>query len=385
MHEKFMKIMPDEYFSEMSREEVTRQLKKFNEYNEEDGLTKMRKRLLQISRTRHLQIWHDHSTLANTGHIIFTCTVNCLYDPAIYMTNEEYKEATGKNINVQGEVEKPQVYIVARCRSCDIEQLAYVETRLCCLQHLQKNLKTTNGNEIKDIMRFFHGDSPSRSFESGQQKGGHYYCSGCGAHAERGHELDYCFRCAHVSLNDRQEPVLKGPLGKRNSLFQQPKPFGRMKKEELDNELSGRGIYEGKTKKQLQNLLDEEMHGVSRVPALLFRNPTTSLASLNLGSYEVLPCEPVHDIAHHIENLLTELPEHIEDETCKTKLLEAVSLTTGRKETKRAVDFRCSCTINNCKLCVGNCNFKRQCKICLIQQLICRTSFTRMMKLDPHA
>ena len=47
----------------------------------------------------------------------------------------------------------------------------------------------------------------------------------------------------------------------------------------------------------------------------------------------------MHDIAHHIENLLTELPEHIEDETCKTKLLEAVSLTTGRKETKRAVDF----------------------------------------------
>ena len=39
---------------------------------------------------------------------------------------------------------------------------------------------------------------------------------------------------------------------------------------------------------------------------------------------------------------LTELPEHIEDETCKVKLLEAVSLTTGRKETKRAVDFRCS-------------------------------------------
>ena len=50
----------------------------------------------------------------------------------------------------------------------------------------------------------------------------------------------------------------------------------------------------------------------------------------------------MHDVAHHIENLLTELPIHIEDEECKKKLLEAASLTTGRKETKRAVDFRCS-------------------------------------------
>ena len=49
----------------------------------------------------------------------------------------------------------------------------------------------------------------------------------------------------------------------------------------------------------------------------------------------------MHDIAHHIENLLTELPIHREDEKCKKKLLEEASLTSGRKETKRAVDFRC--------------------------------------------
>ena len=49
---------------------------------------------------------------------------------------------------------------------------------------------------------------------------------------------------------------MKGPLGKRNSLLQKPKPFGRMKKEELEQELGARGIYEGKTKKQHQNLLE---------------------------------------------------------------------------------------------------------------------------------
>lgn len=132
MHEKFMKSKPNEYYAEMSRKEVTKQLKKLNEFNQDDGLTKMRKKLQRISTTRHLQIWHDHSTLANTGHII--STVNCLYDPAIYITDEEYEEAAGKMANVQAEVEKPHVYIVARCRSCDAEQLVYVETCLCCLQ-----------------------------------------------------------------------------------------------------------------------------------------------------------------------------------------------------------------------------------------------------------
>ena len=88
-------------------EEVTKQLKKLSEFSQDGGLTKMRKKLQRIS-TRHLQIWHDHSTLANTGHIIFT--VNCLYDPAIYMTAEECKEAAGKVANVQAEVEKPHVY-----------------------------------------------------------------------------------------------------------------------------------------------------------------------------------------------------------------------------------------------------------------------------------
>ena len=132
-----MKSKPNEYYAEMSREEVTKQLKKLTEFSQDDGLTTMKKKLQRISTTRHLQIWHDHSTLANTGHIIFT--VNCLYDPAIYMMDEEYKEAGGKVTNFQAEVEKPHVYIVARCRSCDAEQLAYVETRLCCLQHLQRN------------------------------------------------------------------------------------------------------------------------------------------------------------------------------------------------------------------------------------------------------
>ena len=149
----------------MPREQVASRLKVLNEYDENEGLTKMRKKLKKMERTRHLQIWHDHSTLANHGHILFM--VSCLYDPAIHLTNEEYRLKTGEEIDVQSQVERPEIYIVGRCSSSDAEQLAYVESRLCCLQHLQRDL--TLGEEgctvqIKDVMRFFHGDSPAQQF-----------------------------------------------------------------------------------------------------------------------------------------------------------------------------------------------------------------------------
>ena len=45
------------------------------------------------------------------------------------------------------------------------------------------------------------------------------------ANTHRVHELDYVFRCPHVSLEDRQQLVFKGPHGKANSLAKSNKPF----------------------------------------------------------------------------------------------------------------------------------------------------------------
>ena len=47
---------------------------------------------------------------------------------------------------------------------------------------------------------------------------------------------------------------------------------------------------------------------MQRVPTLLTLDPTQSLASLNLSKYEVLDCEPLHDIKGHLYNLLPEIP-----------------------------------------------------------------------------
>ena len=108
-----------------------------------------------------------------------------------------------------------------------------------------------------------------------------------------------------MCLAGRQDLVLKGPYGKNNSIEKANKPFQDLNRNELIRELSARGIYEGNTKDELQNLLKEELHGVQRVPALLHTNPELSLHEINCGNYEILGFEPLHDISHHIENVLT--------------------------------------------------------------------------------
>ena len=335
----YMRANADGSLEEISGEDVVKRLQKLNEVKVDEDDEVMRTRLQNMERTRHLMIWHDLSTVANHSHLVFM--VACLYDPACFYTDAEYEQLTGRKMNIQAIVETPSVYIVARSSSSDKEQLCYVETRLECLQDLSEPLTCKSGIEVNDKMRFFHGDTPARQYECGQQKGGNYYCAICGASANRVYEMDYSFHCSHISLADRQALVLKGPYGKKKSLQKANKPFQDLTKDELIRELSARGIYEGNRKEELQNLLKEELHGVQRVPALLYQNPDLPLDEINCGDYEVLGFEPLHDISHHIENVLTELPSHLsKDEASELNAL--IEFCMAAKETKRAFDYRCA-------------------------------------------
>ncbi|CAB3995643.1 Hypothetical predicted protein [Paramuricea clavata] len=208
--EKFMRHRADDEYGIMTHESVTTLLKAIDEYNEGESLKSMQNRLKDIERTRHIRIRHDLSTIANHGHLVFM--VSSLYDPAVHYTNAEYQNLTGcKKVDVQTKVETPEVYIVARSGSSDVEQLTYIDTRLECLEDLSVKLQTNAGNVVNDIMRFFHGDSPARQLESGQQKGGNFYCSGCGAKAQQAYDLDICFSCHYLSLTERQQLVLLDP------------------------------------------------------------------------------------------------------------------------------------------------------------------------------
>ena len=312
-HATYMRKMSNEELSEMSREELIEKLVQVNAvFPETDDKEVLKAKLKEISHTRHLKIWHDLSTVANHGHLIFM--VACLYDPALFYTNEEYQRKTKRKVDVQTIIDSPEVYIVARSSSSDLEQLSYVETRLECLEEISLPLATEEGEEIVDVMRFFHGDNPAQQYECGQQKGDNFYCSVCGVHANRVYELDYSFRCAHISLSERQKLILEGAIARRKTMAGNNKPVYQLKKAELLQELNSRKIYEGEKQEELKKLLVDELHGVQRVPALLFTNPLANLASINSDKYEILPFEPLHDVGKHIENVLVELPMHVSPE-----------------------------------------------------------------------
>ena len=108
------------------------------------------------------------------------------------------------------------------------------------------------------------------------------------------------------------DTVMKlGTVSRANSANQKLKPLRNLSEKQFEKELGAQGIYNGKTKQELQTKLDMELYGVQCVLALLVHTPDMSLEDLHLANYEILPTEPLHDIGQHIENVLTELPHHL--------------------------------------------------------------------------
>lgn len=61
----------------------------------------------------------------------------------------------------------------------------------------------------------------------------------------------------------------------------------------------------------LNEALNLHLRGVSSVPALSFMTPQMTMHDCNLGEYEVIPCEPLHDVKGYIKHLWDELPSRI--------------------------------------------------------------------------
>ena len=173
----------EEYFQDMSPEEVIDKLRNLGEYNDDEELTinEMKEKLISLTRKRHLIVWADHSSLMNHGHILLT--VNCLYDPAFFYTAEEIKSRTRKDLDPESIVQEPHVYILARCRDTVVDQLCYIDGRVEDLAQLADKITSSQNVNITDKMRFFHGDHPAQAVEIGQQEGGQFPCSYCNAKA----------------------------------------------------------------------------------------------------------------------------------------------------------------------------------------------------------
>ncbi|XP_078657130.1 uncharacterized protein LOC144903155 [Branchiostoma floridae x Branchiostoma belcheri] len=342
-HKQYMRLRKDKEYEEMPLEDVVDRLKQLGEFREEDDTTELRQKLKDIEQTRHITVWEDSSGVSNHGHMVYMA--NDTYDPAIHLTDDEYFEKYGERINVQSHVERPCIYMIARCSSSDSDQLCYCEERRNCMYSMNSSVTVTaNGQsyETKDVMRFFKGDLLAREFEAGQQRGGHFPCP-CGAHAARFSDIEYVYRTPHQSLADHMQLLKDGDVTWEKTMDGLT-AVDHQSKAELVRELVSRSMLDteeakAKTSKELQALLKTQLHGVKRPPALLFGSADTPLQNLNLDKYEVLPCEPLHDVSHHIQNLFEELPLHVPPDI-QQEIKGVYNATLGNKEMKRGCDYR---------------------------------------------
>ena len=336
-HRKYMRLNPDEYFDTMSSIELQKRLSFLGELDEEMSIDEMKKLLKELERSRHIQIWHDASTVANHAHILFS--VNILYDQAVFYTNSEYKQKFGETIDVQSIIEIPELYLIGRCRSTD-EQLGYIETREECLKEMTKLIKIDDQILLKDTMRMFHGDGPAAQLENGNQKGGHYFCPNCEVHIHLAHDITYNYQLKLKSFEDMKDKVMDGKYGRKYSVDGKIKPFEELKKGEITEELISRDISPDKTtKKDLQQMLKRELKGSVRVPILFKNNPMGDLSSLNLERYEIALVEPMHDIGGEIDNVFKEIPCHMSKED-QVKFNNIWVPIRKQKETMRNCDKR---------------------------------------------
>ena len=141
-------------------------------------------------------------------------------------------------VNVQAIVERPELHIIGRSTSGIEDQRKFIECRRQCMQQMGTKLFTSEGLEITDVLRFFHGDGPAQQFEAGHSIGGNYCCVGCGARSTLFDDIVHCYRSPKLSFKDRQEFVLKGASWEKNNAT----PFDGLSIEQLRVELARRCI-----------------------------------------------------------------------------------------------------------------------------------------------
>ena len=333
--QKYFRLFSDIELDEMDDSNIIKELNRIHEYDEFKSDDELRMIFKLHQRRRFLQFWHDGSTIANHGHLLIM--VNTVYDIAIYLTNEEYFLKYGHHKDVQSEIEKPELYLFGRCPSNE-QQMLYGDTR-------NEDIKTTKYPTkigdicIQDIIRFFHGDGPACQLEAGQQKGGDFPCWVCPINMNSSNDVAHVFYQPIMGIKERIRKVLMTKSSKDKTKLNNLHMFSKLKKHEVEIELQERNIKYSCEEKapELNQKLRNEMHGIQRLPALFFTEPEASPENMLLELYEILPCEPLHDVKGHIQNLFEEIPYR----TKKEKLLQnTIDHVMGGKNCNRGVDYR---------------------------------------------
>ena len=302
-HEKLMRLNSDEELNAMTKDDLMSLIPEC-EIQPNMSIDDMKAKICCLQRTRHLAVWHDHSSVLSRGYMLFT--INIVHDNAIFMKMDELAPEHKLSISLQEYVEEPRLCMIAISSSSADDQAALIPDRVDALMELSEPIYTSKGIEIHDKLRFFLGDKKAASFEQGTQCSGNYRCGFCGIHVEKHHDQAHALRRNGRSLKDIQVCALNGTFGGRADIV---KPFEGLSIGQLQTELIARGCADIPTTKD--KLLEKLKFilGVQRVPSLLLCNPKQTLRSLNLEKYSVMPCEPLHDLKGHLNNLFEALPD----------------------------------------------------------------------------
>ena len=324
-----MRLRTDESWASMDISSLTRLYFKYTSSKEQACRETMLQVCKKKERTRELQVWYDGSQII--GHSYMLYMVNVIYDEAVFITDAEWQGNVG--VDVQATIETPHVYIIGRCRG-NGENLAYSSTRMECLDRLKLPL-TVKGIPITDIMRKCIGDAPVQAEETGQQKGGHYFCCSCPIHATS--VCHWFIQLPLISMDERIERILGGYWSKSRSEKKCLYPLKELTKNQLQVEMQARG--DTKMYSNVEEMREEFTHmmaGIQRVPAIIFENPSKTLQELGLPSYEVMSVEPMHDCATHIKNLYDALPCYSNEEA---EMRQLIKVAKGNKTTPRCKDI----------------------------------------------
>ena len=245
-HEDYMRLNTDDEIDNMGTDELKLQASHFNhQFDSSLTIEEMKAAIKSFQRTRHLIMWHDHSTILNLGCILMT--IHIAYDPAVFLTQAEYESKFKSNRLVQSVVEMPVLYLFAGGSSSIEDQAALIPDRLDCLQSLSQPITTSTGIEVSDTLRFFIGDHPAQQFERGAQIGGKYKCAGCGTKDVMMDDLAHTLQNPPRSLQDLQKIAITGAFGKQAG---QLKPFENLAVGQLRQELKARGKKETQRMKE---------------------------------------------------------------------------------------------------------------------------------------
>jgi len=119
-------------------------------------------------------------------------------------------------------------------------------------------------------------------------------------------------------------------------------PLEGLTRGELERELDMRGHTAtldstNMTKKDMELYLQKQVRGSKRLPPLATRGRDPSMKDLQ--NYEVSGFEPLHDYCGDVENILNELPYHLDEQTRKV-MQSTLDYVWGSRKNKRGCDYR---------------------------------------------